>query len=161
VSDVSRDSDLVLERAKLDTEKESLRADRAEAELDRVLAEMASQNRYYRFQLWRRTVDAGRWVGIVAASWIPIRGLTPIVQALAGRDTRFDGTLQISVFCSVAISLCWAATARQSNVRKRKIEKQRTRLTALEEELDRMQEASLKRPQIPTQPNSDTGDPHG
>ena len=118
---------LAVDRAVLRAEKAEQRAEAAEARL--ALEEEADLRlrKYSQFQLWLRVLDAARWAPLVVAAWVPLQALQPIARDFAGKDTRFDGSLKISIIFSLVVSVGWAATAARSAVRKRKIKTQRNR----------------------------------
>lgn len=150
-----------LERARLAVERADLRAQKAEHRADMAESELAREReadlrlqKYSHFQLWLRVLDAARWAPMVVAFWVPLQALQPIARSFAGTDTRFDGSLRISIWFSIAVTVGWGVTATQSRLRKRKIKTQRERLTQLEKELDAARESvrSKDKPQKPQKP---------
>src|SRR5439155_6003524 len=71
-------------------------------------------------------------------AWVPLRAVEPIARDFAGKSTHFDGALTISIWFSLAVSVAWALTGTQSQLRKKKIKRQRDRLTELEQEAEEL-----------------------
>ena len=130
-----------LTRAINRAELAEIRAQRAELRvqhLEHELAEArdADRRRLVFFQLWLRAMEGVRWAVPILAVSVPVWALEPIARDFAGQTTHLDATVSISIAFSLAVSVAWAVSARQSHIRKKKIKTQRDRLTELERELE-------------------------
>lgn len=131
---------LAVERAELRAGQAELRAVAAESELRLEREADLRLRKYNQSQLLLRGLDTFRWVTVVIASWVPLQAVEPIAHDFAGKNTRLDGSLEISIWFSIMVTISWAVTATQSRLRKGKIKTQRARLTELERELERLRQ---------------------
>jgi hypothetical protein len=134
-----------LEAAKLEVERSSLRAQQAELrvrELEHELSVARSKpDRYltesHRFQLYRAAISAGKLVlvalGLSLWTWV----LDPIALDFAGKNTRLDGSFQVTLAFSVVTSVSLVVTWGRSRARKHKIKKLRARVSILERDLEK------------------------
>jgi len=88
-----------------------------------------------KYRLIEKAIDVLKWPAIVATSWIPASAMQPMVHDLAGKDTRIDAALSITVTWGTVASAGWANSAYQSRKRKKSTEKNRSRADSLEARL--------------------------
>jgi hypothetical protein len=89
-----------------------------------------------RYQLAQAVV---RWVGLaicVGSFWIPLRALQPLVDAIAGRETRFTLVVTVTLSITIAISVALAYSIRTTMTQRKTIEEQRNRISRLEGRLE-------------------------
>lgn len=141
----STDAAQELERAKLEVERQTLRADEAElqrrsVELDlRTLrAEVTSGHLegIHKYQLLRQVVNGTKWLLTFPALWIDIRALQPIAGDFAGKSTRLTGSLTISLVFSLVVTASFGVSSAWAYLRKNKIKRLRSRVNQLESELE-------------------------
>jgi hypothetical protein len=107
---------------------ESLRA-----EVAKLRADLESRVQFY--QLCKQIIDVVKIVATIAVCAVPLLVIVRMIQAMAGKDTRFTADVRITLAVTALISIAWGATAIQSHRRKDKILRLRDRADTLERQL--------------------------
>lgn len=115
-------------------ERARLRADRAELQLERL--QQSRERTKVVFQLLQQALQGLRVAMTIAALWLPLTALRPIVRDItAATNVHIGGFGYISLALSALVALGWISSGIQSRLRKKKIKEQRERLDRLELQL--------------------------
>lgn len=96
--------------------------------------DLKAQRSYQRYDLVRRALDAGKWILLTAALWLPIQGMQAIAETLAGRTTTISVGLTRSLTYAGATAIATIALTVMARSRKNEIKRLRARMRKFEAE---------------------------
>jgi hypothetical protein len=93
-----------------------------------------------KYRLVERIAELLRWPLIVASAWVPLTAMQPLVHDLAGKDTKVNAALSITVTWGLVASAGWGISAAKGKGRAGRLEKSRNRADSLEAKLMNVEE---------------------
>lgn len=93
-----------------------------------------------KYRMIERGMELLKYPVCILATWLPITAMQPMVHDLAGRETKVDAALSVTITWGVVSSAGWGITAARSRGRKGRLEKSRARTDSLEARLLALEE---------------------
>lgn len=99
----------------------------------RAEIELRRERLHHRYHLADATVP---WLGrasLVAASWIPLQAIQPMIASLAGKSTTVDAVASVTATTSLIVSGGWYLERRKNRKQANELARLRGRTEQLEE----------------------------
>jgi len=109
------------------------RATKNDVEIAKIRA--ADNRSIRRFRLFTQLTHGGTIAAWIVAAWVPLQAVRSIVGDVAGKETTFDATVNVSLAVSVALTISLALSVTLNIERKKKVKRLRERTDELEKML--------------------------